>query len=186
MVIVVTGSAAAGKSTFSTRLSRELSIPCISRDTIKELLGDIIPISSVEESQQVGHASFELLYYFLEQLLGQVKVVIVETTFKPEFDNKKFARLAGEYNVHFLQIYFHAEQEVIKQRFKERVLRGERHASHVDHKRVDDHFSSKTFGTDRPLELPGKMISIDTTDFNAVNWAMIIKEIQKEIKEEYE
>ena len=57
---IVTGPPGAGKSTLAEYLARELCLPLISKDGIKEILFDTLGWHDREWSKKLGHASFEL------------------------------------------------------------------------------------------------------------------------------
>ncbi len=60
---------------------RELDLPLVSKDTIKEILFDTLGWRDREWSKKLGHASFELLFHFVESHLGAHRSLVVETAF---------------------------------------------------------------------------------------------------------
>ena len=62
-LILISGDLAAGKSTFSNKLSSEYQILCINKDNIKEILGDNFPFKNREENYQLSVATFDIFKY---------------------------------------------------------------------------------------------------------------------------
>ena len=61
--VLVTGIPASGKSTLAAYLSKELRLPMMSKDKIKELLFDTVGFRSREEKVALGMGSMEIMYY---------------------------------------------------------------------------------------------------------------------------
>ena len=68
-LIIITGDLAAGKSTLANSLSIELQIPCLVKDTLKEIACDAIGYETREEaaialsqSRSIGETGFFVLY----------------------------------------------------------------------------------------------------------------------------
>lgn len=67
--ILMAGVPAAGKSTMANAIAKQLKLPVISKDMIKELLFDNIGFQSREEKVNLGIASMEIMYYVAGQLM---------------------------------------------------------------------------------------------------------------------
>ena len=61
MFVVVSGPPGSGKSTVAEPLARELGLPLIAKDTIKEALMDVLGAPDVEASKRLGAASIEVM-----------------------------------------------------------------------------------------------------------------------------
>jgi len=57
LFVVVSGPPASGKSTLAPMLARELDLPLIAKDTIKDALMSVLPVPDVEASRQMGRAA---------------------------------------------------------------------------------------------------------------------------------
>ena len=64
--ILVTGIPASGKSSIGKFLAENLKLPIISKDTIKELMYDVIGFQSRDEKVKLGIASMNIMYYMAE------------------------------------------------------------------------------------------------------------------------
>ena len=80
--ILVTGIPAAGKSTMARKLSKELDLPVISKDDIKEIMFDDVGFKSREEKVALGVAAMNIMYYIAEQFMKLNKPFILENNFE--------------------------------------------------------------------------------------------------------
>jgi predicted kinase len=177
-IIIITGLPGTGKTTLGKKLSEKLSLPFITRDALKELLFDTLGWSDREWSKKLGIASYALMDYFIKTELKAGRSFIIESNFKPEFDNAKFKKWQNEYHYSAVQILCYARGEVLFNRFKQRAESGERHPGHVDSLNSNLLKDSLLAGKSDPLNIEGKVIKIDTTDFNKVDVEKIISLIE--------
>jgi 2-phosphoglycerate kinase len=75
-LVLISGVAGSGKSMLAKRLAPALDLPLISKDTIKEALADSLGPGDDAWSQQLGAASFEVLW----ALLRDVPQAVLETS----------------------------------------------------------------------------------------------------------
>jgi predicted kinase len=68
LLILISGFSCTGKTTLARKIAEKYSLPLISRDDIKESLFDSLGYSDREWSKKLGIASYDLLYFFTEQL----------------------------------------------------------------------------------------------------------------------
>jgi predicted kinase len=179
-IVFVVGEAATGKSTLAQKLSDELVLPLLSKDKLKVILFDALGWKDREWSKAIGKACYELLDHLIEEELKSGNSLIIESTFNPSISNPQFQALQNKYKFNAVQIYCHADDAVIIQRFKARAMVDERHVSHIEGeeglsdlmKRLKDKQAST-------LDLQGRVINVDTTDFGDVDYAQIITEVAK-------
>lgn len=164
-VIVVSGRPASGKSTLARQLSSSLGLPTISKDLIKEALFESLGSADRESSIQLGKASFDVLL----KLAGQFQLAkvpfILESAFRA---NDGIAIQSAVGSAAFLQIYCHAPVEVLIERFVHRADSGSRHEGHADADNIDELRSNLHSGTYAALQLPGRLLRLDTSRFS--NW----------------
>jgi len=70
LLVVVTGMPSSGKTTVAERLARELRLPLIAKDEIKESLYDSLGAEDVASSARLGAAAFALIFAFARAMLA--------------------------------------------------------------------------------------------------------------------
>ena len=155
LLVVVTGMPAAGKTTLAKSLRRELGLPLLVRDEIKERLYEELGTGDIEWSNRLGSAAFGLLFDFAAVLLQSGTAVIVEANFfrgsEPHFSALPEHRL--------VQIHCAAPLDVLVSRYTDRP----RHPGHHDAQKVlllRARFENSVHG---PLDLVGEVIEVDTS-----------------------
>ena len=63
-IVIVTGKPASGKSTLAKRLSQELHMPLVGKDSIREQLFDRLGWKDRQWAQELGKASIDMMFYF--------------------------------------------------------------------------------------------------------------------------
>lgn len=193
--ILVTGIPAAGKSTMASALGRELKLPVISKDTIKELLFDSIGFQSREEKVKLGTASMEIMYYIARQLMAVRQPFILENNFE-NVSKDGLLSLLSEFHYPVLTITLTGEYSVIYQRFLERNSSPDRHRGHVVNDCYPERHPQSAEKADAPplsyadyvsgiahrgfdrFSIGGKQIRVDTTDFSKLDMASLLTEIE--------
>jgi predicted kinase len=173
LLVIVSGLPCTGKTTLGLRLAADFQLPFFNKDGIKELLFERLGWSDRDWSKRLGLASYDLLYYFLERQLQAGKSSIVESNFKAEFDGPKFLVLKERYPFYPFQILCHTHGEVLLERFQRRSESGLRHPGHVDQLNDAEFGHTLLEGKCDPLPLGGELVTVDTTDFNSIDYAGI-------------
>lgn len=146
---------AAGKTTLAESLSGALALPLISRDEIKVRLYDTLGVGDLEWSGRLGGAAFALLFDFARVLIDSGNAVILEANFfrgmEPQFS------ALPEHRV--VQIHCEAPLDILVARYTNRP----RHQGHHDAEKVKALPTRFQSGAHEPLDLPGDLIRIDTS-----------------------
>lgn len=81
--IIIRGYLASGKSTFAQRLSGELRIPCLIKDTFKSALCSSITIADRKESSRFSTVAFDGMMYVTERMFETGFPILLEGNFVP-------------------------------------------------------------------------------------------------------
>lgn len=178
-VIIISGLPSSGKTTLGKYLSEVLELPFINKDGIKELLFDDLGSQDREWSKKLGRVSMSLLYYFTKSQLSAGKPFIIESNFTPAFDTEKLLALKKRYDFFSIQILCKAEGKILFERFKNRDNSGGRHQGHIDPESYKEFESLFLTDPQKPLEIGGKFIELETTDLSSINYSLVLLEVQK-------
>lgn len=162
LLVVVTGPPAAGKSTLARELAARTRVPLFEKDGIKEILFDELGTGDRDWSRRLGHATFPLLYDAIARLLSAGASLIAEANFAAGTAEHDFAELPAH---RILQVHVDAPAEILRRRASTRVSDGTRHPGHhsgtLSRHEVE---AALRDGRWSPLELPGRLVSIDTAN----------------------
>jgi predicted kinase len=173
-LIIVSGPSASGKSTLAAFLSQKLRAFLISKDEIKEILFRSLGWSDKKIIQKIAIASVQISYYVLEQQLKTGKAVIIESNFKRSLDKPKIMQLLKAYDYKAFELHCRAKDNILFSRFQARS----RHPGFVKYGTFKA--AKKTLNNKDHLPLKvGKLIEIDTTDFEKIQYNRILSEIKK-------
>jgi len=177
LLIIISGPPCSGKTTLGQRIAEEFRLPMITKDSIKEFLFDGIGTKDREWSKKLGLVSYDILYYITDSFLKAERPFILESNFKSENDTEKFLDLKKKYDFFPFQIQCKTNGEILFERFKQRAESGDRHPGHVDHLNYEELKEVLLKGAHDPLEIGGKVIDIDTTDFQSIDYKSLFNEI---------
>lgn len=123
LFVVVSGPPASGKSTLAPVLARELVLPLLTKDTIKDALMTVLPVPDVEASRQIGRGAVAaMLAVAAESPVGAV----IESNFYRSVAAEALGSLPGA----VVEIFCRCEQSIAGERYRARA--GTRHAGHFD------------------------------------------------------
>jgi predicted kinase len=162
LLVVVTGPPASGKTTLATALSRELGLPLVAKDAIKERLYETVGTGDREWSRRLGRATYTLIFHWLEEELRAGRSVIVESNFTAAAASS-FAELPAH---RALQLFCTASRELVIERYAARS----RHAGHLDDVILDELRAGEHEEQWSPLPLAGELLELDvvTAELDAV------------------
>ena len=178
LVLIVCGAPGTGKTTLARKLAPALGLPLIARDDLKESLFETLGWSTVEWSQQLGRATYELVYLLIERLLEARCSLLVETPFDPDWANPRFQALQARHPFQPAQVIPSTPADLLRQRYARRVDNGDRHPGHVDRLRMGQFDTEELGQRNRPLDLEGPVLNIDTSDFAALDFEGLVRQLR--------
>jgi predicted kinase len=178
LIIILTGAPGTGKTTLARRIAQELRLPLIAKDDIKESLFDSLGWNDRAWSQQLGRATMRLLFYFVETQIAAERSCIVESNFRADLATEEFRALQARHDFVPLQVVLKCERDALAQRFRARWNGGARHPGHVDHLSSDEELAAILARDYRALDIGGRVIEIDTTDFGKIDYAELFHAIE--------
>ena len=178
LVLIVCGAPGTGKATLARKLAPALGLPLIARDDLKESLFETLGWSTVEWSQQLGRATYELVYLLIERLLEARCSLLVETPFDPDWANPRFQALQARHPFQPAQVIPSTRADLLRQRYARRVDNGDRHPGHVDRLRMGQFDTEELGQRNRPLDLEGPVLNIDTSDFAALDFEGLVRQLR--------
>lgn len=131
VVVIVSGTPGAGKSHLLRELVPRLGLPAFTKDDIKESLGDSLGVGDKAWSQQLGGATWDLLFLLYERLLAGGTSFLTEANFSTRYGQpERFRDLMDRYPFTAVEIHCFADPAVMAERFRGRQASGERHPVH--------------------------------------------------------
>lgn len=173
-LLLVHGLPASGKTTLALWLAAQLGWPAIYKDEIKEIMFDHIGYKDRAWSSQLGGATIEVLYYVMAMQLRAGVSSIAECNYKPERASPRIREIVETAHAQCVQVYCICDGRVRLKRFQSRT----RHPGHSDVEITDaliDEWHTEYLA---PLDVPGPLITVDTTDIAKLDYRQVLREIQ--------
>lgn len=165
LLVVVGGGPATGKTTLARLMSRELGLPVLSRDHLKEAIADVWTVDSLEQSKLLGKAAYNAFYHVVAQIVDARVSLVAEANYHRGVSESHLSPLTSR--TRMVLVHCQTEPEVSYRRYVERYHRGERHPCHFDGERIA--LMSASAGANQrdrygPLDLAVPSIVVNTTD----------------------
>ena len=173
-IIFVSGLLAAGKTTFSEYLSKELNILLINKDYIKEILCETIGFNNRDENLKLSNATHQLMRHITENSMKIGLPIILESNFNPS-DAKHFESEVQKYGYKSITIMLTGDKKILFNRFMERWK--DRHRVHKSFEPSWDAFKTQTDGWER-FNVNGEKLTIDTTYFENICYNDIVAKLK--------
>jgi energy-coupling factor transporter ATP-binding protein EcfA2 len=150
-LVLVTGPPASGKTTLAKPLARQLGLPLLGKDTIKEALFDTLGTGDRAWSQQLGAASYEVLL----TLAGELPAAVLDANFYPDHGPGLLQACPRP-----IEVFCRCPAAEVERRFTRRAPA--RHPGHVDHI-LDAQLKAALDGGVGPLGLGGPVLEVNTS-----------------------
>ncbi len=160
--MIVTGPPGAGKSTLAPQLARELRLPLIAKDTIKEAIMSVESVDSVARSRQLGLASVRALLAVAAAQLDTGLGAVIEANFRASEAAGDLAPLQARSRT--AAVYCWIPRETVVQRFRARASSGARHPGHHDQDRLAMDLALFDPSRYDPAPLGIETVRVDMTD----------------------
>jgi predicted kinase len=189
-LVLVTGYAAAGKSTLAPKIADDLGALWISRDRIHEMVycgweprhpalfqeGYDPRING--STYYEGRVVWNIFLWMLQRTTTKTAVV-ADTPFNHDWNREMFRHAAESITVPMVEVALHGEPQVLLERARSRAANG---AVHEIKARFSVNPDRYVAGDYQPVLAVDRVISVDTTDLNAVDVAQIAVQIRDMMK----
>lgn len=181
ILLLVSGPPASGKTTLGKRLARDLGMPFISKDALKETLFDTLGTQDKAWARRLGVASIALLYDVAARLLEAGQDLVAESNFLPGLDTPRVRTLAEKYDCRVVEVHCTAPPEVLIARYAARAVSGARHPGHTDMSTglTEEGQEALRVGAWAPV-LGTQAIMLDTRTFSETTYQKLLAQVREQ------
>lgn len=180
-LLLITGDIAAGKSTFSKKLSAAYGIAAFQKDAVKEVLSDRIGFHSRQENKTLSYAAVDMMCHIFSQIAPTGGDLILEANFHAhELDALRSIAAKRQYGV--LTVILRGDADVLYQRYLHRMNHENRHPTHLAATldRKEDFVKAADFLRSEPVA--GNTLTVDATDFSYQDDPAVLAQIDAFLK----
>lgn len=181
-IVIISGHPGTGKTTLGRALADHFRWPFITKDAFKEIMFDMIGWSDKQWSLKLSAATHRIMDYVLEEVLRTGQSVIVESNFKADLDAPRFAKWQTTYELALVQLLCWADGDVLFERYKARIDSGGRHPGHAEVDSLDVTRAAIGSGRADPLPIQGLTIEVETTRFDAIDYASLFASVVEPLR----
>jgi predicted kinase len=150
--VIVSGPPGSGKTTLARRLSPELGLGLLSKDTIKEALIDALGAPTVDRSRELGAAAMTVMY----AVAGAWESAVLDSTWRASRSTSDLLQLDPA-----VEVFCRCPMDAARSRYRDRAA--DRNPGHFDDVRVGDD-DLWTGETARPIGAGWPAFEIDTSE----------------------
>ncbi|HKY15083.1 MAG TPA: AAA family ATPase [Microthrixaceae bacterium] len=154
--MVVSGIPGSGKTTLARAVAQEMSLPMISKDTIKEALMDGLGTGDLAWATKLSRTAHLVMFDLVRQFPGHV---IIEAHFHHGLAEQDLHGLGRP----LVQVYCDCPVDLAWQRYCERRDDPARHPGHLPEHQDESATAGWRHAAPRPLDLDAPLIVVDTS-----------------------
>ena len=166
LFVVVSGPPASGKSTLGSALAVELGLPLVAKDTIKDALMSVLPVSDVEASRQLGGAAVAAMLAVAREA---PQGAVLESNFYRSVAVEELHGLPGT----VVEVFCRCDRGVATTRYRTRA--GTRHGGHFDSIRTDEELWNEEIA--EPVAGGWAVLEVDTNC--PIDIAAVVRDIRR-------
>ena len=160
-IILIGGVLAAGKSTYANILKEKYNLTVVTKDRLKEILGDNILVTNREENKKLSVICFDLMKYLLECNMTNL---VLECNFK-DYELVELKNFCESLGYEVMSLIFDADNEILHKRFIKR-LDENRHYVHKSQDFTDINDFIPVIDNLRYAPYFGEIINVNGNDFS--------------------
>src|SRR3990167_5855695 len=96
-LIIFNGLPATGKGTLSKQIASMVQIPLVTKDSVKESLGDALGLLDKKSSKILGSVAAESLWSLTDKFLSDGRSLVIENAFIEEYASPDLRKIISKY-----------------------------------------------------------------------------------------